>query len=220
MKKFLMVVPVAALFLASCGNGGSNDVEDLGYDEDALDQRLEDKEDFDNAANTFAHGGAKDGKEYFFGVLAEVIEVDVQIQKIRTLDEIDAPEADFNATLDSCLQFCANGRKSLELYKDRTWPKRKELHDLTLEWYDHIEGLVKDHLRALAEPMSRPDETWTEDELNAYGEYLDAREEYLEVDERWVNFQYEYVEANGFQLSDETIDVNALIEQDMAENGE
>ena len=205
MKKFLIAIPMAALFLASCG---SNDT--------ALDEILEDKEDFDAAVNSFAEGNAKDGEEYFSGLLAEVIEVDVKYREVETLDEMDAPVEKINATLDSCLHIIKEAKVALNKYKNKDWPKRAEFHDLTLEWFAGIEGLVNDYLRPLAEPMSKPDEDWTDDEIELYEEMQDAYYDFLDVDERWVEFQHTYAAANGFQLGTETIDVDALVEQDMA----
>jgi hypothetical protein len=67
--------------------------------------------------------------------------------------------------------------------------------------------------------MSTPDDKWTKKENALYDKYLDAYEVYSEIDGRWVDFQYEYADANGFELSDEGIDMDALIEEDMEASG-
>ena len=205
MKKFFLAIPMAALLLASCG---SND--------DSLEQVLDDLESFDNATNSFAEGNAKNGEEYFAGLLAVVIEVDVKYREMEELDNMDASEKEINATLDSCLMVIKESKKSLDKYKDKNWPKRAEFHDLTLEWFDGIEGMVKKYARPLAKAMSKPDEDWTDDEYAIYEEWQEAYNDFLEVDARWVAFQNEYAAANGFSLSDETIDVDALVEEDLS----
>jgi len=204
-KKLFLTLPVAMLMMISCGS-----------DSNVLDERLEDAEDFDAAAASFSDGGATSGEQYFFGVLAEVVEVDVKLREIEKLDEADSEVAEFNRILDSAEFRIDNTREALKLYKDKDWPKRGELHDLTIEWLAAAEMLVQDHLRGLAEPMSRPDDTWTDDEIAAYDEYASAEEIYFDIDNRWVDFQFVFADANGFQLSTtETIDANALADEEL-----
>lgn len=211
MKKLLYVLPVSAMLLASCG--GSTPSEG----EKPLEQPMTDLEDFDAAVGSFADGEAANGEDYFFGVLAEVIAVDVKFNEIDALDEMDAEETKFHDVIDSGLYLIDNAREALDLYKDKDWPKRQELHDLTLEWFAAIEGLFNNHLKALAGPMSKPDEDWTTKETKMFDAYLEALDGYYEVDSRWVDFQYEFAAANGFELSDENfIDVDALVEEDMS----
>lgn len=206
MKRFLVAIPMAALFLASCG---SNDT--------SLTDALEDIDDFDNAATSFADGNAKTGEEYFSGLLAEVINVDVKYREMEELDQMDASEKEINAALDSCLLIMKDARKALNKYKSKDWPKRAEFHDLTLEWFDGIEGMVKKYARPLAGAMSKADDEWTDEEYALYEEWQEAYNDFLEVDARWVAFQHTYAAANGFSLSSETIDVDALVEEDMAQ---
>ncbi len=199
---------MAALFLASCG--GSVDT--------SLDERLDDKEDIDNAANSFANGNAKDGEEYFAGLLAAVIEVDVKFREVLTLDEDETTTVEkFNATMDSCLRLIDEGRTSIDLYKNKSWPLRAEFHDLTIEWFQAVEDIVNDHFRGLAEIMVKPDEDWTDEEIDQYIEMEEAYDSYIEVDTRWVEFQKTYAAANNFLLDDNNvIDVDALVEEEMA----
>lgn len=205
MKKFFLAIPMAALLLASCG---SND--------DSLEQVLDDLESFDNAANSFAEGNAKNGEEYFAGLLAAVIEVDVKYREMEELDNMDASEKEINAALDSCILIIKDSKKALDKYKGKDWPKRAEFHDLTIEWFDGVEGMVKKYARPLAKAMSKADEDWTDEEYALYEEWQEAYDEFLEVDARWVAFQHDYASANGFVLSDETIDVDALVEEDLS----
>lgn len=205
MKKFLVAIPMAALLLASCGSK-----------DNSLENILEDKEDFDAAANSWANGNAEDGEQYFFGVQAEVIEVDVKFREIEMMDEMDADAKEIDALLDSTMLIIEESKKAMKQYDGKDWPKQKELNEITIEWFDGIEMLVKDYLRDLAPAMAKPDEDWTDEEIDLYTEYLDAYDEYLDIDERWVEFQHEYAAANGFSFGTETIDVDALVEQDMA----
>ena len=204
MKKTLFVIPLFALLLASCG-GKENHLEDL----------LQDKEDFDNATLTFAEGGAETGEQYFFGVQAEVISVDVKFREVEMLDDEDAPVEEINAMLDSVNLIIKNSRSAMKKYNGKDWPLQNELNEVTNKWFDGIKMLVDDYLRPLAPAFAKPDGDWTDDEIDLYTEYLDAYDEYLEIDEEWVNFQYDYASANGFTFGSETIDVDALVNEDM-----
>ena len=196
---------MAALFLASCG---SNDT--------ALEEVLDDKDSFDAAVNSFADGNAKDAEEYFAGLLAEVIEVDVKFHETERLDEMNATPEEINAVLDSCIKLIHEAEVALELYKDKDWARRGDFHDLTIEWFGVVEEIVTDYLRPLAVAMSKPDEDLTDDDLDLYEELDYATEDYIEVDTRWVAFQHTFAAANGFQLGTNTVDVEALIEEELA----
>lgn len=209
MKKvYLAGIAATALFLGSCGENSSSDDNILG-------EVLTDTEDFDAAIKSFGEGGATDGREYFDGVLAEVVEVDVKFREVLSLDDMDATEEEIVHVLDSAIHKIAEGRRALKLYEGENWPKRAEMHDLTIEWFDAVEDLINDYLYDLAGPMSTPDEEWTDENFAFYDEYVDAYEAgYLEVDSRWVDFQYEYAAANGFEISG-TIDEDAMVEEQL-----
>ncbi len=206
MKKLIYVLPLAFTMMA-CGEGSSAD--DLSLDSNSG------IEDIDNAVHSFADGEASTAQQYFSGLVAEVVKVDVKFREVEALDEIDASEDKFNAVLDSAIVLIADGRKALDLYADKTWPKRAEFHDLTLEWFAAIEGMINDYLYDLAGPMSRADETWTDEELDFYTEYTEAYEDYYEVDARWVDFQYEFAAANNFELGG-TIDEEAMVNEEVS----
>ena len=206
MKKILIALPVLALLAGSCGGSDA---------ENNLENLLQNKEDFDKATVTFEDGGAESGEQYFFGVQAEVIEVDVKFREVELLDEEDAPASEINAALDSVKMIIKDAKRSMKLYNGKNWPLQDELNDITTQWFDGIQMLVDDYLRPLAPVFSKPDSDWSDDEVDLYTEYLDAYDEYLEIDEEWVNFQYEYAEANGFTFGTETIDVDALVEEDL-----
>jgi len=205
MKK-LFLMPLGLAFLASCGNS---------VDNTALQTPMEDKEDFEEATVSFEDGGATNGEEYFFGVQAEVVEIDVMLREVDNFDEIDASEEEFNIHYDTMLVMIENCKKAMNLYDGKGWPMQQDLEDLTIEWLDAVAGLVNDYLYKLAKPMSVPDDKWKDADFDLYDEYLVALEAYYEVDNRWVDMQYTYAEANGFELSDETIDMDAMIEEDM-----
>lgn len=206
MKNIFLVLPIGIALLASCGGNTNND---------ALNEIMETKDDFDEAAVSFEKGGATNGEEYFFGVQAEVVEIDMKLREVDNLDEMDATEEEFKAHYDEMLEMVEHCKTAMNLYTGNDWPKRQELHDLTVEWVDGIKALINDYLLALAKPMSIPDEEWTDDDIALYDAYAEAYDAYIEIDNRWVDFQYTYASANGFELSDEGIDMDALIEEDM-----
>ncbi|MCB9225373.1 MAG: hypothetical protein R2780_00465 [Crocinitomicaceae bacterium] len=206
MKKLFFVLPIASVMLVSCGESTAND---------ALDGALTESGDIDAAVVSFADGGATDGEQYFSGVLAEVVEVDVKLREVKELDEMDATEEEIKTVLDDAIQMIKDARTAMDLYSDKSWPKRSELHDITLEWFAVVEALMNDYLYDLAEPMSRPDDTWTDEEIAFYEQYSEAYEGFYEVDERWVNFQHEYAAANGFELSG-TIDEESMVNEEVS----
>lgn len=208
MKKSFLMLPLGLAFLASCGNQPDNE---------ALNQIMEDNTDFVEATVSFEEGGATNGEEYFFGVQAEVVEIDVKLREVENLDEMDATAEEFGIHYDTMLVMIEDCKTAMKQYEGKGWPKQDQLQALTIEWVDAVKGLVNDHLKALAAPMSIPDDQWKDKDLELYDEYLVAYEAYLEIDSRWVDFQYEFADANGFELSSETIDTDALIEEDMAQ---
>jgi len=206
MKKVYLAGLAAMLVLGSCG--GSETSGDINAD-------LNTNAGVQEAAISFGDGGATTGLEYFNGLLSAVVAVDVKFNQIEKLDESDASLDQINAMIDSTLAKIDQGRAAINLYKDKSWPKRGEFHKLTEEWFNVIERITKDHLVVLAEPMSRPDDTWTDAEFDLYDEYAVAYDDYLEVDQRWVDFQEVYAAANNFEIGG-TIDEEALMEEEMS----
>ncbi len=183
----------------------------------ALDEALTESDDIEAAVASFSEGGARDGEEYFSGILAEVVEVDVKFREVEALDEIDASQEDIVRVLDTTIVMIADARKALDLYTGENWSKRAEFHELSLEWFASVETLINDYVYDLSEAMAKPDEEWTDEEIDLYNEYLVAYDDYLDVDSRWVDFQYVYAEANGFTISG-TIDEEAMVEEQMSED--
>ncbi|MGB1102461.1 MAG: hypothetical protein ACPG21_02415 [Crocinitomicaceae bacterium] len=207
MKKIYLAGMAATLMLASCGENN-----------DALDTQLTDSESVEEASKSFGEGGATNGEEYFSGIVAEVVGVDVKFREITELDKMDASAEEITKVLDEGKEKIEAGRKALDIYSDATWPKRKEFHDITLEWFASIEALMDDYLYDLATPMAKPDDEWTEEEVDFYNEYIVALEAYYEVDNRWVEFQYEYASANGFEIGG-TIDEDAMVSEELENAG-
>lgn len=205
MKKIYLAGLAAMLVLGSCG--GSETSGDINAD-------LNTNAGVQEAAISFGEGGATNGLEYFNGLLSAVVAVDVKFNEIEKLDDMDASVGKINATIDSTFAKIAQGRAAIDLYNDKSWPKRGEFHKLTEEWFNVIERITKDYLVALAEPMSRPDDTWTDAELELYDAYALAFDDYYEVDQRWVDFQEIYAAANNFEIGG-TIDEEALIEEEL-----
>ena len=205
MKKLFYVLPAAVLLMA-CGEGSSEDfeiTENSGVEE------------INQVAASFAEGGAYDAESYFEGLVAEVVSIDVKFREVEALDEIDGTEEEITTVLDSAIHYIEKGRVALDQYSDKSWSKRAEFHELTLEWFASVEGLINDYLYELAEPMSRADETWTDEEIDFYTEYSEAYKGFYEIDNKWVDFQYEYAAANGFTLGG-TIDEEAMVEEEIS----
>lgn len=175
-----------------------------------LERPLEERNDFVAAAESFSAGEARNGRHYFFGVLSHVVEIDVSMHRIQEMDQADVAADQIRKVLDSTLIQIATARKALNLYQQKDWKKRADFHAMTFEWLEAVEGLIRNHLIPLAEPMSRADNTWSDDEIKRYDAYLGAYEIFLLLDKRWVAFQYEYVEANNFTLSDQAIRIDEL----------
>ncbi len=205
MKKFLMTMPLA-LVMVSCG----------GEADEALNENISSAEDMEAATVSFADGGAVDGQSYFSGLVAEVVAVDVKLKEIDKLDEADGTAEEINTVIDTALYQIEHARKALNVYKDKDWPQRKEFHELTLEWMSTVEMLFTDHISGLAEPMSRPYDTWSDKENDAYDAYAEAYELYIDVDNRWVDFQYVYASANNFEIGG-TIDEEAIANEELGE---
>lgn len=213
MKKALFILPATMLFIASCDTSGSSDTLTGEYENGNGD-----KEHFDEDVMSFADGEATTGEDYFFGVLAEVVEVDIKLREIQELDEIDAELAIFDETMDECLTLIDDARDAMDLYTSENWPLRSEFHEITMDWFDAVEGLVVNYLQDLADPMSRPDETWTDEDLDLYEKYSEAYQDYLDIDGEWVEYQFTFADANGFELSEtETIDIESMVEDEVSE---
>ena len=163
---------------------------------------------YEENALEFARGEAVDGEKYFEGILAAVVLVDADLRNSIVLDDTGAGLDEIMANITSCLVNIETARASLALYTTKTWPLRSEFHDLTLKWLKSVEGLMTDYLTELAEPMSRPDSTWSQAELDFYETYIVAYDEYLKVDSDWVDYQYVFAAENGFEISG-TIDVDS-----------
>ena len=73
MKKLIYVLPLAFTMMA-CGEGSSDDL--------SLDQNSG-IEDIDNAVHSFADGEAGTAQQYFSGLVAEVVKVDVKFREVE-----------------------------------------------------------------------------------------------------------------------------------------
>jgi len=151
-------------------------------------------------AEEFRKGEANSGESYFTGVLGNVILIDYYFRKFTILDYEDAPEKEFKENITICLSNCKELKKALPKYDKKEWPLREEFETITNNWVDSIEYLVKTYITPLAEPFSRPDDTWTEEELELHDTYLTAYDNYIIIDENWVDFQYEFAKNNNFLL--------------------
>jgi hypothetical protein len=206
MKKVLLSFILGFVFSGS----GFSQPDDKG-----LDGYAEDKEDYRVAMLSFHQGKATNAEEYFFGILAQVIWIDVKYNAVEYLDSANVSPTQFKLHFDFMNSMIEDCKRAMKTYEGRGWVKQKELQDLTVEWLDAMMLLVNDYMRPLAEAMSLPKTSWTTIHLALYEKFLLAREDYFDVDNRWVDFQYVYAAANGFDLSDETIDLDPLIQEDI-----
>ena len=93
------------------------------------------------------------------------------------------------------------------------------MHDKTINWLIAVEGLMSNHLKELAEPLSRTDEIRDDEEFDLYEVYLAAYGEYLKVDEARVEYQYIYAEVNDFVIEG-AVDLNTWDESKPQESNE
>ncbi|OFZ65662.1 MAG: hypothetical protein A3D92_00510 [Bacteroidetes bacterium RIFCSPHIGHO2_02_FULL_44_7] len=180
---------------------------------DPLTQILDEKIHFEAATASFRQGNATSGEEYFSGLLSEIILVDVAYRTIEELDEADAPVEEIRAAIDKCLADIHASKLAIAAYDENKWPKQNTFNLISFAWLEGIAGMAENYAKPLAEAMSKPDDQWTDEEYSIYESWQSTYEVFLEVDAKWVAFQHEYAEANGFTLSNETIDVDALIEK-------
>lgn len=182
MKTYFWVTILAlSVLTVSCG-GAEEEVTDDNTDENVVVFSAED---------------------YYYEVLDGVLQVDEKLRYVQSLDEKDAGFDTIKAELDSMLIYVEEGRKTLDGYQSDHWPERDSLDALTEEWFGGVQFLVNEYFYKLAEPMSRPDDTWTEQDKFIYAAYEEAIYEFYDTDEKWVSFQEVYAAANGFELIDD-----------------
>lgn len=170
-------------------------------------------EDFVSAVELFYDGEASSGKEYYAGVLAEVVLIDLKYRIMEELDNVDASEREILNSINNCLDQINHCRFAIKQYADKKWPEKDELNRLTHRWINSIESMMDDYAKPLAAPMAKPDEEWNDEEFELYERWNDSYDAFLIVDDEWVQFQYVYAIANGFILDDETIDIDGMVEE-------
>lgn len=161
-------------------------------------------------AESFGEGNAINGEDYYEGLLASALIIDYHLRLFNELDEKDAKKKETVNNSKLCLKRIKNLRKALKIYENNNWPLRAEFDKLTLRWVEAIENLIKTYIIPLAEPFSRPDDTWTDEELTFYDKYLVDFDKYLEIDEEWVAFQYTFANANNF-IVEGTVDIEKWV---------
>jgi hypothetical protein len=184
-------------------------------DDTALHGYIDDKEEYRVAMSSFHQGKATNAEEYFFGILAQVVWIDVKYNAVAYLDSANVNPNVFELHFDYMNSMIEDCKRAMKIYEGKGWKRQEELQQLTIEWLDAMMLLVNNYMRPLAKSMSIPENEWKDADHALYDKYITAREDYFEVDTRWVDFQYIYAHANGFELSDETIDLDPLIQQDI-----
>ncbi|MBI3134983.1 MAG: hypothetical protein HYZ14_09960 [Bacteroidetes bacterium] len=208
MKKAFLIAALGMVVGGTCMSQRNND---------ALGGAMNNTEDFDDAMESFERGGATNAEEYFFGVQAMVVIIDVKLRAVEYLDSMDAKPEEITSHCDDMLKLIKNCKKAMQRYEGKGWTMQDKLQALTIEWVDAVKMLVNNYIKPLAIPFSIPDKDWKDADFDFYDKYLAAYEIYLEIDNRWVDFQYEFAAANGFELSAETIDMDPLIKEEVGQ---
>ncbi|MDG1913848.1 MAG: hypothetical protein P8I55_04560 [Crocinitomix sp.] len=148
-----------------------------------LDQKLITEEDLVAAAASFGQGNATNAVRYYKGILAGLVHIDQLLASYVIMDEADAPVCAFIENIVQTLSIIKQTKESLKLYKSEDWILHNEMEGKTLDWLNSVEGLMDDYMVKLAEPLSRADETWSEDEYKFYDKYLEAYDKFLAIDD-------------------------------------
>lgn len=181
---------------------------DTSFTAAEIERELQDLKD---EAESFAQGNAADGFVYFQGILAQLVLIDLDIRRFEILDDKNASVKKITENGDTCLTSIKALHESMAFYTEASWPLREQMHENTVRWLNSVEILVNEYYFKMAEALSRSDDTWTDADWEFYERYLVAMENYYTVDEEWVEFQYEYAEANDFEIG-WIIDEDALLE--------
>ena len=193
MKRFLFIPMMFTLLMYSCGG---------------VEESNETVEDEPNVELPYEQGGAEDPKAYFEGLAGHLNRVDEKLRYVRELDDLNASADSINTELDSILTLTAEDKKIVMMYDDKDWPEKDSLQKLTMSWYDAVEMLVNDHFVNLAEPMSRPDESWTEEDKELYHQFEAAYFDiFFVTDQNWIGFQDVFTEANNLKFNEEEPDL-------------
>jgi hypothetical protein len=187
MKKFAFCFVLFGIFLSSCG--GSE--EETTVEESAPEIDL-----------PFEKGGAKLPNEYFDGVVFSLKEVDEKLKYVFELDDMNASEDSIRTELDSMVSMIADAKKVLSLYEQKDWPETANFQEITFKWYNALQGLINDYYYDLAEPMSRPDDSWSDEDVALYDEYVLSYYDFFEIDQEWVTYQTTFAKANNFELKE------------------
>lgn len=183
-KNVVFYLSLMLIFLFSCGS------QEESTDENEVEVTV----------IPFEEGGSETAKDFFEGVLGQLNRVQEKLHLVLDLDLIDVSADSIDTELDSMKTSITIGKKTLKLYATATWKLKEEFESLTMEWYDAIELVARDYLQQLTEPMSRPDNTWTEEERAIYDAYAIAMDDFYKIDSKWISFQSEFATANGFEL--------------------
>lgn len=188
MKNFFGVLIGCSILFMSCSGSDENDEQ--------LDNEPE-------IVLSYEEGGAQTASDFFDGAAGNLIQVDEKLRYVFELDDMNASVDSITEVLDSMSLMITEAKAVLSLYENKEWEKTSEFISLTNDWYNHVEGLIHNYYYKLAEPMSRPDESWSEEDIALYDEYEAAYYEFYEVDSRWVDFQETFAQANGFELAED-----------------
>lgn len=212
MKKILLLAAGFGLMTAcSVDESSLEDWENWADENTQMDDIEENVEDF-------ANGEVYSGRGFFNGLLSENLDCDVKFHEVEALADEGATVEELHAAIDVCLDVCNNAMAAYKMNKKADWPLAQEYLDLSKDWTETVMWICEDYLYDMAEVWNTDWDAMTDEQLDLWDEYDLAMEEFWEVDWEWVDYQEVYAAANGFELSEDGIDVDDLVGEDMEEN--
>ena len=131
------------------------------------------------------------------------------------LDEQNGDQSHIDSRIDSCQIRIRRTKKTLKYYSEKKWSHHSEFQSLTRQWLKQMD-VVLEKLKPLSNPFSRADSSWTQRDYQLFDFYSTALDSLTVIDHKWVNFQYDYANANSFKLdTGSIIDVTELAKKDL-----
>ncbi|UKN00966.1 hypothetical protein K6119_14620 [Paracrocinitomix mangrovi] len=184
------ILVINFVLLTSCG--ASSEDDNSGEEKDSVKVEL-----------SFEEGGAKTAEEFFKGINAQVEATDFWLNNVQEYDLQDVSEDSIISALDTLIINIDSGRNTLAKYENAEWEKQSEFYEITMNWYNTLSEITNDYYYKMAEPMSRPDNSWNAEEQAFYDEYVSAYNNFFEIDKQWLIMKDDFAAANIFKVSSE-----------------
>jgi hypothetical protein len=166
-------------------------------------------------SQAFNQGKVTTSEQYFYGILSEIIEIDLLHREVEVLDDKDGDRNQIDRRIDSCELRIQRTSETLAQYSNKEWSQQSDFQSLTEKWLDRM-TVVIEKLRPMSDAFSRSDTSWSQKEYDLYESYSIAVDSLTLIDRQWVDYQYNYAEANGFELDTTSIvDITELAEKDL-----